>query len=154
MVRGKKAVYERNLREVYNENNVGTTAGPSFLVTMQLFLYTHNWIRTNQGGGGAKIWRAHGRKYLTKGPAPGCPWICLVETFVDVGVSLYRGLSLPPRWLLFGFFLCTLSLPYYQLIVLGSGLSVFIDVLQAFYCIVLCSFANVCFRLWEHSWSN
>jgi hypothetical protein len=34
----KKAVHERNLREIYAENNVGTTARLSFLITTLLAL--------------------------------------------------------------------------------------------------------------------
>ena len=32
---------ERNLREIYTENNVGTTARPSFLITTLLYLETY-----------------------------------------------------------------------------------------------------------------
>jgi hypothetical protein len=46
---------ERNLREIYTENNVGTTARPSFL------------IMTLEGAGGQTFLGPRGIKYLNTG---------------------------------------------------------------------------------------
>jgi hypothetical protein len=69
MVCGKKGCpRERNLREIYTENSVGTTARPSFLVTTLLALEGAEAIA--YWGGGAKFSWAQGRKIPKYGP--GC----------------------------------------------------------------------------------
>ena len=70
-MRGKKkgCPRERNLREIYTENNVGTTARRSFLVTTLLALEGAEAI-AYWGGGGAKFSWAQGRKIPKYGP--GC----------------------------------------------------------------------------------
>jgi hypothetical protein len=72
-MRGKKAVHKRNLREIYTENKVGTTARPSFLVTTLLLLevaeaIAYGWQRNpNKWGGGQNFLGPRGVKYLNTG---------------------------------------------------------------------------------------
>jgi hypothetical protein len=55
---------ERNLREIYTENPIMFCRLSVFV----LFLLTHNWIRTNGGGGGAQNFLGpRGVKYLNTG---------------------------------------------------------------------------------------
>jgi hypothetical protein len=42
---------ERNFREIYTENNVGTTARPSFVSFFVFFLLTYNTEYKQMGGG-------------------------------------------------------------------------------------------------------
>jgi hypothetical protein len=62
---GKKGCpRERNLMEIYTENTMFC-----LLSVFVLFLLTHNWIRTNKGGGAQNFIGPRGVKYLHTGLA-------------------------------------------------------------------------------------